>query len=106
MSRRVNFVDLRQGDGALAEKGKRVSVRYDGFLNRGEKFQENIVCSFKLGKRQVIAGLDYGVEGMRVGGRRRIEAGPHLAYREAGVAGVVPPNALVVLEVELLDVQD
>ena len=106
MPKRVKFEDLQAGSGPLATRGKRVSVRYDGFLNRGERFQKNIACSFVLGKREVIAGLEYGVYGMRVGGRRRIEAGPHLAYREKGVPGVVPPNAVVLFEVELLDVQD
>jgi len=104
MPKRVKCEDLRLGAGTVATEGKRVSVRYDGFLNRGETFQENVTCSFVLGKREVIAGLEYGVDGMRVGGRRRIEVGPHLAYREKGVAGVVPPNAVVVFEVELLDV--
>jgi peptidylprolyl isomerase len=58
-----------------------------------------------LGRREVIAGLERGIVGMRVGGRRRLVISPHLAYGEAGVPGVIPPNAVVIAEVELLDVQ-
>jgi FKBP-type peptidyl-prolyl cis-trans isomerase len=94
------------GPGAIAERGRTVVVRYDGFLHRGEAFQTNQVVEFVMGKRRVIAGLEYGVEGMRVGGRRTFRVAPHLAYRDAGVSGVIPRNALLVFAVELLDVRD
>jgi FKBP-type peptidyl-prolyl cis-trans isomerase len=54
----------------------------------------------------VIAGLEYGVEGMRVGGRRRFRAAPHLCYRDDGVASVIPSNALLVFAVELMEVRE
>jgi FKBP-type peptidyl-prolyl cis-trans isomerase len=57
-----------------------------------------------VGERRTIAGLSWGVEGMHVGGRRRLHVGPHLAYRDKGVPGVIPPNAKLMFEVELLAV--
>jgi FKBP-type peptidyl-prolyl cis-trans isomerase len=54
----------------------------------------------------VIAGLEYGIEGMRVGGRRRLRVPPHLGYRDKGMSGKIPPNALLFFEVELLEVRD
>ncbi len=100
----VRTRDLRVGVGVVAERGATVSVRYDASLNRGERVQEGITCSFGLGRREVIAGLEYGVEGMRVGGLRRITVSPHLAYRGEGVMGAIPPNAVLIFDVELLDV--
>jgi hypothetical protein len=94
------------GHGAVAERGKTVVIRYDGFLHRGDSFQKGQVSEFVLGKRDVIAGLEYGVEGMRVGGRRRFHAAPHLCYREDGVPGVIPSNALLTFDVELVAVRD
>jgi FKBP-type peptidyl-prolyl cis-trans isomerase len=95
---------LQTGDGAVALRGASVTVRYSGFLNRGERFQTDVVTTFAVGERNTIAGLSWGVEGMRVGGRRRLRVGPHLAYRDKGVPGLIPPNAKLVFEVELLTV--
>jgi peptidylprolyl isomerase len=97
----VEFEDLALGDGPVAERGSLVSVRYDMFLNRGDKVREDQRCSFRLGAREVIAGLEYGVEDMRAGGRRRLRVGPHLAYRDEGVPGVIPANAVLELDVTL-----
>jgi FKBP-type peptidyl-prolyl cis-trans isomerase FkpA len=96
--------ELQTGDGPVAGRGARVTVRYSGYLNRGDPFQTDVVATFAVGERNTIAGLSWGVEGMRVGGRRRLRVGPHLAYREAGVPGLIPPNAKLVFEVELLAV--
>ena len=101
----ITIEDVRVGAGAVAEKGSTVRIRYDGFLSKGDRFQHDMECSFRIGARLVIAGLEYGVEGMRVGGRRRIKVGPHLAYRDEGVPGVVPPNAVLIFVVELLAVE-
>jgi FKBP-type peptidyl-prolyl cis-trans isomerase len=76
-----------------------VTVRYSAFLNRGDPFQTDMVATYAVGARNTIAGLSWGVEGMRVGGRRRLREGPHLAYRDKGVPGVIPPNAKLVFEV-------
>jgi FKBP-type peptidyl-prolyl cis-trans isomerase len=101
----VKTWDETVGTGDVAEKGDSVTIRYDLALNKGEKVQTGQVVTFVLGKRQVIPGLEHGVQGMRVGGRRVIRVSPHLAYREDGVPGIVPANAVLVFDVELLEVR-
>jgi len=102
----LKIQEIKIGEGLEAIKGKKVYIRYDGILTKGENFQQNFSYMFTLGKREVIAGLEYGVEGMRVGGIRKVSVGPHLAYRHEGVPGKVPPNARLFFVVELLDVKD
>jgi len=102
----VKIEELEQGTGPEAVKGKTVEIRCDGYLNHGDKFYDNVPSRFKIGGRDVIAGLEYGVEGMRVGGRRKIRISPHLAYGAHGVPGIIPANALLTFEVELLTVED
>lgn len=101
----VQIEDDQPGDGALARPGVSVVVRYDVTLNRGEIVERDRTAVFRLGARTTMAGLAYGVEGMRVGGRRRLRVGAHLAYGDGGVAGAIPPNAVLVLNVELLEVR-
>ncbi len=101
----VEYEDLTVGEGLIADRGASVEVRYSLFLNRGERVQDDQVCSFRLGERRMIPALEYGVEGMRVGGERRVRAGPHLAYRDRGVPGIVPANAVVEFHVALLRVE-
>ena len=101
----VEYEDLELGSGAEAGRGCTVDVEYSLFLNRGDLIQENKQYSFRIGERRVIAGLEYGVEGMRVGGKRRIRVGPHLAYRDAGIQGNVPANAVLEFRVSLLSVK-
>jgi len=100
----VEYEDIRLGDGPIAERGSRVEVRYDLFLNRGEQVQEKQVYSFRVGKRRAIPGLEYGVEGMRVGGERRLRVGPHLAYRDQTIPVRVPAKAVLEFRVTLLRV--
>ena len=92
------------GDGREATRGDTVVVSYELSLNRGDVVQSLSSFSFTIGKREVIAALEYGVEGMRVGGTRRFRAGPHLGYRDKGVEGVIPPNAVLVFDVKLIAV--
>jgi hypothetical protein len=99
----VEYEDATIGTGATAARGARVRIRYDLFLRRGERMQRDQLAAFRLGQREVVAGLEYGVEGMRVGGERRIRVGPHLAYGARGVPGVVPANAVVEFHVVLLE---
>ncbi len=94
----------RPGNGRAATRGDTVRIAYELSLNRGDVVQSIDSCSFVLGKRDVIAALEYGVEGMRVGGRRRFRAGPHLGYRDDGVDNVIPPIAVLVFDVRLLSV--
>lgn len=98
----VEYEDLEVGEGEAVGRDSTVEVIYTLSLNHGEVVQRDMRCSFRLAERNVIAGLAYGVEGMLVGGRRRIRVAPHLGYREAGVPDRVPPNAVLIIELVLL----
>lgn len=106
----LKLEDLKVGDGALAEKGKLVTVHYVGSLVDGKKFDSsrdrNQAFSFTLGAGQIISGLEKGVEGMKVGGKRNVPIPPKLGYGAAGVGETIPPNATLLFEVELLEVKD
>lgn len=102
----LDIEEKKVGSGVAAHRGNTVTVRYSGYLNRGEAFQTDVKADITLGQRRVIAGLERGVEGMRVGGIRTLRVAPHLAYRDVGVPGIVPPNAVLVFEVELLAIRD
>jgi FKBP-type peptidyl-prolyl cis-trans isomerase FkpA len=97
------------GSGELASAGQNVTVHYTGWLTDGEKFDSSKdredPFSFGLGRQQVIAGWDEGVQGMQVGGVRKLTIPPNLGYGARGAGGVIPPNATLVFEVELLKVQ-
>ena len=101
----VEYEDLEVGTGLTADRGCTVDVEYSLFLNRGDCVEENKKYSFRIGQRRVIAGLEYGVEGMRAGGKRRIRVGPHLAYRDGGVPDSIPANAVLEFHVSLLNVR-
>jgi FK506-binding nuclear protein len=88
----VEIEETRVGTGDIAHRGDRVTVRYSRFLNRGDAFQTGVTTTFTLGERHVIAGLERGLEGMRIGGIRKLRVSPHLAYRDTGVPGIVPPK--------------
>lgn len=100
--------DLKQGTGAEAVAGKRVTVHYVGTLTDGSKFDSSRDrgkgFSFSLGAGEVIRGWDQGVAGMKVGGLRRLTIPSDLAYGDRGYPPVIPPRATLVFEVELLGV--
>ena len=100
--------DLKVGRGALATSGKTVKVHYIGTLTNGTKFDASYdrgePFSFSLGGGQVIKGWDQGVKGMRVGGKRKLTIPPTMGYGARGAGGVIPPNATLVFEVELLKI--
>ncbi|RCX33472.1 FKBP-type peptidyl-prolyl cis-trans isomerase [Thioalbus denitrificans] len=104
----LKYEDLKAGDGATAEAGKRVTVHYTGWLTDGRQFDSSRdrgePFSFPLGGGRVIRGWDEGVAGMQVGGMRRLTIPPQLGYGRQGAGGVIPPNATLVFEVELLAV--
>jgi FKBP-type peptidyl-prolyl cis-trans isomerase FkpA len=111
----LQFEDTVTGSGATARSGNNVTVHYTGWLldaaapqGRGRKFDSskdrNDPFKFALGAGQVIRGWDEGVQGMQVGGTRMLTIPPTLGYGARGAGGVIPPNATLVFEVELLGV--
>ncbi len=101
--------DLVVGDGAEAQAGQMVSVHYTGWLTDGKKFDSskdrNDPFEFSLGAGMVIRGWDEGVQGMKIGGKRKLTIPANLGYGARGAGGVIPPNATLVFEVELLGVE-
>jgi FKBP-type peptidyl-prolyl cis-trans isomerase FkpA len=100
--------DLVIGKGATATSGDDIVVHYVGCLENGQQFDSSRSrrdpLDFALGAGDVIKGWDEGIEGMKVGGKRKLIIPPALAYGDTGLAGVIPPQATLVFEVELLEV--
>jgi FKBP-type peptidyl-prolyl cis-trans isomerase len=100
--------ELVVGTGPEATSGQKVTVHYTGWLTNGTKFDSSKDRGdpfvFNLGKGQVIKGWDEGVQGMKVGGKRKLTIPPAMGYGARGAGGVIPPNATLVFEVELLGV--
>ena len=100
---------LADGSGATPKTGETVVVHYTGWLLDGTKFDSSVdrgkPFEFVLGRGQVIQGWDEGVAAMRVGDKARLTLPPDLAYGPRGAGGVIPPNATLVFEVELLDIR-
>ena len=104
----LQYVDLVVGTGEVAQAGQTVAVHYTGWLTNGKKFDSSVdrgqPFSFPLGAGRVIKGWDEGVQGMKVGGKRKLTIPANLGYGARGAGGVIPPNATLVFDVELLDV--
>jgi len=103
----LSITDLDLGNGKEATAGQKVTVNYKGMLENGKEFDNSYdrgPFSFSLGAGQVIKGWDEGVAGMKIGGKRKLIIPPELGYGSRGAGGVIPPNATLVFEVELLDV--
>lgn len=105
----LKYVDQVVGAGDVAVAGKTVSVHYTGWLENGKKFDSSVdrgqPFSFPLGAGRVIKGWDEGVQGMKIGGKRKLTIPSDLGYGSRGAGGVIPPNATLIFDVELLGVK-
>ncbi|MBX3063223.1 MAG: FKBP-type peptidyl-prolyl cis-trans isomerase [Anaerolineae bacterium] len=108
MDNGLKIQDIALGTGAEAVVGSRVQVHYLGTLENGTKFDSSYdrgqTLPFTVGGGGMIPGFDLGVRGMKVGGKRKLTIPPDLAYGSQGAGGVIPPNATIIFEVELVSV--
>jgi FKBP-type peptidyl-prolyl cis-trans isomerase len=105
----LEYWDIKVGTGAVAAAGQTVKVHYTGWLTNGKKFDSSVdrgePFTFDLGGGHVIKGWDEGVAGMKVGGKRQLRIPPELGYGDRGAGGVIPANATLIFDVELLGVK-
>lgn len=104
----LQYWDIKVGTGQVANDGDHVKVHYTGWFTDGKKFDSSVDAnqpySFTIGKGEVIKGWDEGVTGMKVGGKRQLRIPPPLAYGDAGYKNIIPPNATLIFDVQLLAV--
>lgn len=104
----LQYWDIKVGLGPLAKDGDHVKVHYTGWLTTGKKFDSSVDArqpfDFTIGKGDVIKGWEEGVSGMKVGGKRQLRIPPRLAYGEQGYSGVIPPNATLIFDIQLLGI--
>ncbi len=102
----LKYWDIRVGTGQEAKSGDHVKVHYTGWLTSGKKFDSSVDAhqpfDFKIDAGDVIKGWDQGVTGMKVGGKRQLRIPPDLAYGKEGYSGVIPPNATLIFDIQLL----
>ncbi len=105
----LQYWDIRVGTGQEAKEGSRVRVHYTGWLTNGKKFDSSVDAGkpfdVRIGNGDVIKGWEEGVSGMKVGGKRQLRIPPDLAYGKEGYPGVIPPNATLIFDIQLLGVQ-
>ncbi len=105
----LQYWDIKAGTGDAAKEGDHVKVHYTGWFTTGKKFDSSVDANspydFTLGKGEVIKGWDEGVTGMKVGGKRQLRIPPELAYGESGYKDIIPPNANLIFDVQLLSVK-
>jgi len=104
----LQYWDIKIGTGAVAVDGSHVKVHYTGWLTTGKKFDSSVDAhqpfDFTIGKGDVIKGWDEGLTGMKVGGKRQLRIPPELAYGEEGYKSIIPPNATLIFDIQLLAV--
>ncbi len=107
---KLNIEDMKTGAGEEVKAGDKVSVHYTGWLTDGTKFDSSLdrgqPFSFTVGAGQVIAGWDQGLLGMKAGGKRKLTIPSALGYGASGVPGAIPPNAILIFEIELLKISN
>jgi FKBP-type peptidyl-prolyl cis-trans isomerase len=105
----LQYWDIKVGTGTVAKEGSKVKVHYTGWLTTGKKFDSSVDAhqpfDFTIGAGEVIKGWDEGVAGMKIGGKRQLRIPPELGYGAAGSPPVIPPNATLIFDVQLLAVQ-
>jgi len=105
----LKYTDLKVGDGPSPQPGQIAVVHYTGWLTNGTKFDSSrdrgVPFEFPIGQGRVIKGWDEGVATMKVGGHRKLTIPPELGYGARGAGGVIPPNAVLVFDVELTGVK-
>jgi FKBP-type peptidyl-prolyl cis-trans isomerase len=105
----LKYLDIQTGSGTTAQAGQKARVHYTGWLQSGQKFDSSLdrkePFEFTLGAGMVIKGWDEGVAGMKIGGKRKLVIPSALGYGTRGAGGVIPPNAELIFEVELLELR-
>jgi peptidylprolyl isomerase len=105
----LQYIDMVVGTGASPKKGDNVTVHYTGYLLNGKKFDSSVdrgkPFSFPIGMGRVIRGWDEGVSTMKIGGKRKLIIPPNLGYGEDGAGAVIPPNAQLIFDVQLLEIK-
>ena len=104
MNSGIKVIVHQKGIGKAAQLGDVVSFECIGFLNRGDCIQSKSLFRIHLGRREIIAGIEKSLIGMKPGGYKRVKISPHLAYREIGVPGLIPPSAVLVYDLWLLEI--
>jgi FKBP-type peptidyl-prolyl cis-trans isomerase len=106
---KLEITDIVIGTGVVAQRGDALSIHYRGTLENGAEFDNsydrNETLDFTLGAAELIRGMDEGLVGMRVGGKRRLRIPPYLGYGSQGVPGLIPPHSVLVFEVELAGIR-
>ena len=101
----LQYIDIREGEGVEPKAGQFVSVHYVGTLENGKKFDNKQPFSFKIGVGQVIKGWDEGVSSMKVGSQRKLIIPSNLGYGSRGAGNVIPPNSVLIFNIELLSIE-